>query len=221
MKITAIVPAAGSSSRFGADRNKLLEDIKGVPVIVRTLQAISGVSDVTEVIVCTSEGIIGEITHLIEKYNIPNTRVILGGRTRQESVYKGLKSCSDTDIVLVHDGARPLVKREIILNSIECAKQKGATIVAVQAKDTIKSVGADLSVESTLDRSRLWNVQTPQVFCYSELLEVHEKFADQEMTDDSALIEKNGGKVYITRGEYSNIKITTAEDIAIAEYYCK
>lgn len=220
MKITAIVPAAGSGSRYDKNKNKLLEPIKGIPVIVRTLQALSSVKEINEIIVCTSENIITDINKLIDEYQLGKVKsVILGGKTRQESVFLGLKQCKDTDLVLIHDGARPLITQEITNKAISNANTYGASIVAVRTKDTIKVVRNDLSVKSTLDRSHLWNIQTPQIFNYKALFDAHEKFSDEIMTDDSALIENNGGIVHITEGKYNNIKITTKEDVKLAELF--
>ena len=120
MKISAIIPAAGSGSRFDASKNKLLRNVNGMPVIVHTLQVISSVETISEITICTSENIIDEIKNLVLKYNISKVKqVILGGATRQESVFKGLKSLDNPDFVVIHDGARPLVTKDIIENSIK------------------------------------------------------------------------------------------------------
>lgn len=220
MKITAIVPAAGTGSRYSKTKNKLLENLNGTPVIVKTLQELSKIESINEIIVCTSVDLLGEIKNLVDCYELSKVKkVILGGSTRQESVFNGLKQTS-ADYVLIHDGARPIISVDIIENSIKMAIKKGASIVAVPAKDTIKRVDKDTNqVLETLNRSELWNVQTPQVFKYSNLLEGHEKYKKDSFTDDSAIIEKLGHPVYVVKGSYKNIKITTEEDLHIAEIF--
>ncbi|MDD3012345.1 MAG: 2-C-methyl-D-erythritol 4-phosphate cytidylyltransferase [Candidatus Gastranaerophilales bacterium] len=225
MKITAIIPAAGSGSRYSSNKNKLLENLDGLPVLVRTLKVIASVQEINNIIICTSEDLIAEINTIIKNFNIEKvSKVILGGKTRQESVFNGLKAASEfnPDLVLIHDGARPLVTEEIIKNAIECAKSKGTAIVAVQAKDTIKRVNISTNqIIETLDRELLWNIQTPQIFKYNELLEAHRKFEGMNLTDDSALIEKLDLPAFVVMGSYSNIKITTKEDLLYAEMLLK
>ncbi|OGI03288.1 MAG: 2-C-methyl-D-erythritol 4-phosphate cytidylyltransferase [Candidatus Melainabacteria bacterium GWF2_37_15] len=210
MKISAIIPAAGTGSRYSTTKHKLLEELGGIPVILRTLEAISSVKEITEVVVCTSSP---EISNLLQGY-----KTIPGGKTRQESVFNGLKALTNPDLVLIHDGARPLISPKIIRNSISIAAKKGAAIVAVPAKDTIKRVNPGTGeVIETLNRKELWNVQTPQVFRYADLLKAHEIFAGQDFTDDAALMEKAEHKVFVVQGSYKNLKITTEEDFKIAQ----
>ena len=210
MKISAIIPAAGTGSRYSATKHKLLEELGGIPVILRTLETISSVKEITEIVVSTSSE---EISNLIKNY-----KTTPGGKTRQESVFNGLKALSSPDLVLIHDGARPLISPKIIRNSISIAAQKGAAIVAVPAKDTIKRVNPSTGeVIETLNRKELWNVQTPQIFRYADLLKAHETFASQVFTDDAALMENAGHKVFVVQGSYKNLKITTEEDFRIAQ----
>ena len=143
-----------------------------------------------------------------------------GGQTRQDSVYNGLQAIShDSDIVLIHDGARPFVTKEMIVRAVNEIKTCGAVIVAMPVKDTIKTVGEDGFVMNTLDRELLWQVQTPQIFKKDLIIEAHEraKRLSLQATDDSRLVERLGEKVKVIRGSYENIKITTPEDIKIAE----
>ena len=217
MRVSAVIPSAGSGSRYSKNKNKLLEDLGSVPVIIHTLKAVSNVEEINEIIICTSQDLLQDIKDLVDEYKIQKvSKIILGGATRQESVGIGVKNCAECDFVLIHDGARPLIDVETIKKSIETAKEKGATIVAVPTKDTIKSADTNLDVVATLNRSELWNVQTPQVFRYCDILNAHEQFKNESLTDDSALIEKMGIKVAITQGSYKNIKITTQEDLEIA-----
>ncbi|MDD3150279.1 MAG: 2-C-methyl-D-erythritol 4-phosphate cytidylyltransferase [Candidatus Gastranaerophilales bacterium] len=216
MKISAIIPAAGSGSRFSQSKNKLLEDINGTPVIIHTLKKFIEIKEINEIVVCTSNDIIDGIKDLLIKNNLTDIKVILGGKTRQESVFLGLQSCNNPDIVAIHDGARPLIDISTIKDCIDNAINKGASIVAVPTKDTIKRVDKNLKITETINRSELWNIQTPQVFRYKEILAAHKKFIDKNKTDDAALAEDAGIKVYITKGSYKNIKITTKEDMQLA-----
>jgi len=221
MKITAIIAAAGSGSRYGQDTNKLLENLNGIPVIARTLTVIATSHEIDNIIICTSEKLIPEIEIIIEKFKIKKvSKIILGGKTRQESVFKGLVEAYDykPDFVLIHDAARPLITEEIINNAIDCTANKGTAIVAVPTKDTIKKVDTTTNkIIETLNREELWNIQTPQIFKYSELFQAHRNFEGTDVTDDSALIEKLGIPAFVVMGSYSNIKITTKEDLLYAE----
>jgi len=225
MKITAIIPAAGTGSRYSKNKNKLLQNLDGIPVLGRTLKIIASVQEINNIIICTSEELISEIDTIIQNFNIEKvSKVILGGKTRQESVFNGLKAASEfnPEIVLIHDGARPLVAKEIITSSIDMAKSKGVAIAAVPTKDTIKRVNILTNqIIETFNRKELWNIQTPQVFKYNELFEAHRRFEGMNMTDDSALIEKSGIPAFVVMGSYSNIKITTKEDLLYAEMLLK
>ena len=220
MNITAIIAAAGSGTRYSNNKNKLFEDLSGIPVIVHTLKKISAVKKINSIIICTPAGLVGEIEQLVNEYNILKVKKIIpGGKTRQESVFLGLLNLekSNPDFVLIHDGARPLISEEIIKNSIEIAVEKGASVVAVPVKDTIKKVNTKTQeIIGTLKRDELWSIQTPQVFKFKEILEAHEVFKGQDFTDDSALLEELKIPVNIVMGSYKNIKITTEEDLKIA-----
>ncbi len=221
MKITALIPAAGSGSRFDIIENKLLADLNGMPVIIRTLLQISQNPLIDKILICTSVDIEDELNNLVKQYDIPKIQaVILGGGTRQKSVYKGLKYLKPyaPDYILIHDGARPLLTQDIINNSIEKTFEYGASIAAVPVKDTIKVVKSD-KVENTPARQELFAVQTPQTFNYTNLFNAHEKFKNNNFTDDAALIENMGLPVAISEGSYKNIKITTQEDLCIAENF--
>ncbi len=221
MKITALIPAAGSGSRFDIQKNKLLTDLNGTPVIVKTLLQIVQNPLIDKILICTSVDIENEISILIKKYSIPKIQaVIIGGDTRQESVYKGLKylSLDPPDYILIHDGARPLLTQDIINNSIERTFEYGASIAAVPVKDTIKIVKSG-KVENTPAREELFAVQTPQTFKFRNLLNAHDIFKNNNFTDDAALVEKMGLPVVVSQGSYKNIKITTQEDLSIAECF--
>lgn len=212
MKISAIIAAAGSASRFGSQ--KLLEDLNGKSVIERTVEAFEKSELITEIIICTSENIFDEINSISKQYNKVKS-VILGGKTRQESVLKGLLEATDADFVAIHDGARPLVDLKTIENTIKAAIEHSNAACAVSVKDTIKKIKNN-KIVSTPNREELVQIQTPQVFNYKKILEAHQKFKDESFTDDTLLIEKMGGDVFIVKGCYKNLKITTSEDIEIA-----
>ena len=161
---------------------------------------------------------------IAEKYGFSKvTKVIAGGRERYHSVYEGLKAAEGAEYVLIHDGARPLLDQEMISRSLEGAKEYGACVVGMPVKDTIKTSGADGFVESTPDRSALWQVQTPQAFYYPWILEAYKKLFSREeyqqgVTDDGMVLESmTAHKVKLIEGSYFNIKVTTPEDMAVAE----
>lgn len=218
MKTSAIIAAAGSSSRF-KNGQKLLFDLNGKPVIEQTIETFNNHAMINEIVICTSENIIDDIKEIAKKY--PKvSKVILGGAQRQDSVLNGLKALNSPDFVAIHDGARPLISAEIIENTLKKAFEHGHATCAVQVKDTIKKV-IDEKIVETPNRQELWQVQTPQVFNYKEILDAHLQFQGQNFTDDTLLIEQIGKSVYIVNGCYKNIKITTPEDIDIARLLAK
>lgn len=220
MSVYAIIPAAGKSSRYG--KNKLFEKINDKPVIAHVLEKISNTKEINGIVICTSVDIYEEIQEVVEKQKSDKViSIILGGKSRQESVFCGLYELLDynPEYVLIHDGARPLIKQSTIEKSIRHASLKGSSVVAVRTKDTIKEVDENKKVKNTLNRDNLWNIQTPQTFRFKDLFNAHEKFEGYNLTDDSALLEKFGKDIYITEGCYENIKITTKEDLIIAKAF--
>jgi len=144
-------------------------------------------------------------------------RLVLGGKRRQDSVYNGLKALNPkSDWVLIHDSARPFIRQAAVSKVIRAAKKTGAAILAVKPKATIKVAKQNNLVGETLDRDKLWEVQTPQVFKKSLILQAYKKFSRREVTDDAALAEESGADVLLVEGTYQNIKITTAEDLLVA-----
>lgn len=213
IKVNAIIPSGGISSRFGG-KNKLLEKINGKEVIRYTIDAFEA-SNVDEIIICANISIIDELNKIFKDY--PKVKIIEGGQTRQESVYNGLK-ISDCDYVLIHDGARPMITVDIINSVIEMVKEKKSLTVATKTIDTIKEVENDRIIK-TVDRSKLYNTQTPQAFDFKLIKQAHEKLAGHNYTDDAGMLEDLGQTVYILNGSYKNIKITTQSDIDIAKTY--
>ncbi len=159
------------------------------------------------------------------KYNFSKVQKIIdGGETRQDSVYNGLKALSpDVDIVVIHDGARPLVEETLIQDSIEAAQKNGAVIAAIPLKDTVKKSQKNFFIKETLNREEIWRAQTPQTFKYDMILSAyHQAYKDKFCaTDDAAIVERYGHKVKMIIGSEENIKITTPFDIIIAENFLK
>ncbi len=211
MKISAIITAGGTSSRFG-NKNKLLEKINGKEVIRWTIEAFEQ-SDVDEIIICANKSIKEELSGMF------NHKIVEGGICRQASVYNGLKA-TKSDYVLIHDGARPVISAELINRVIDFVKEKNAVSVMTKTIDTIKEV-EDGKIINTIDRSKLYNTQTPQAFKYDLIRFAHDKFAGQNFTDDAGMLETLGCDVYIIDGSYKNIKITTQSDIVLAENFLK
>ncbi len=219
-KVTIIVPAAGSGRRMGGSVNKVYLEILGRPVLRWTLEAFEEVPAVDEIItavradeveLCRDKvvgaGGLSKLSHIIE-----------GGAERYDTVLKCLELADKDSIVLIHDGARPLVERETIEAAVEAAYEHGYCCVAVPAKDTTKIIRDGFAVE-TPDRSTVWSVQTPQGFVCGEIEEIIKKWLKKGFkgTDEASFAEKEGKKVFIVEGKYANIKITTSDDIAIAE----
>ena len=219
-RCTALVAAAGSSSRMGGI-NKLMEPLDGVPVLVRTLTALERAQRVDAIIVAAREEDLVPISQLCHTYGISKcTKVIRGGESRAHSVLlAALEADSETALLAVQDGARPLVSPELIDEVIDKAERCGAAAPAVAVKDTIKVVGKDGTVERTLARSELAAVQTPQVFDAALLKAALQDVLDKgsEVTDDCSAVERLGKTVYLVEGQESNLKITTPEDLILAE----
>ncbi len=212
-KVSAIIPAGGTSSRFGS-KNKLLEKINGKEVIKYTVEAFEA-SNIDEIIICANKTIMEELNLIFA--NSPKVKIIEGGATRQASVYNGLHACQ-CDFVLIHDAARPMISTELVNRAIEMVVDKKALSVATKTIDTIKEV-VDGQIIRTIDRAKLYNTQTPQAFEYNLIKDAHEKLKGRNFTDDAGMLEELGQTVYILDGSYKNIKITTQNDIEIATIY--
>ena len=220
---TLIIPAAGQGKRMGAGKNKLFLQIDSVPIIIHTLRAFEKDEQCKHVILAINEEERSYFEELLQTYHIQkDIQLIQGGCERQDSVYNALMYVRDVQYVLVHDGARPFVTKKMIEDVLQMAKEKGASICAVPVKDTIKKVTHDTVVE-TVERSHLQAVQTPQGFHVSVLLEAHEsaKQAGFLGTDDASLVERLPKEVGVVEGSYHNIKVTTPEDLVIAESFLR
>ncbi len=220
MKVQAIIPAAGSGLRLKTKRPKPLVLLKSKPLFIYALRAIGDSPSVESIIVAVAPQRVKIFEELIKKFKLKKIkRVVAGGKTRAESVQNGLKALDrDTDVVIVHDGARPFVTSTLIKQAINLMRTEKAVVVAVPVKSTIKKVDPkNLYVQETLVRDTLWDIQTPQVFKRDVLEEAHRKMLCCEPTDDAVLVEKMGVKVKILKGDYRNIKITTPEDFELAK----
>lgn len=221
MRLSVILPAAGSSSRMKSCVSKQLLKINGVEVLAHTALAFEKSDMVFEIIIVCRQEEKASFRQLVEKYGITKFKCFAeGGNSRQQSVFNAVAKVSDEcDYIAIHDGARPLVSCEIIENTVRDAEKYGASAPGVPVKDTIKIIDKDGFVEMTPDRSYLMAIQTPQIFCKDKYIAAmnRAKADGKEYTDDCALFENFGERVYISAGSYDNIKITTEEDILIAE----
>ena len=222
-KYTAIVLSAGKGSRMGSSVHKQYLLLCGRPVIYYTLKAFEE-SPVDEIVLVTGEG---EEEYcrkeIVEKYKLHKvTKIVKGGKERYHSVFQGLSACEHTDYVLIHDGARPFIEQEVIRHTMDEVQKKHACIAAVPVKDTIKKVDENGKVEDTPPRKSLYTVQTPQAFSYSLIYDSYQKMiADgrEDVTDDAMVVEAYGKvPVHVIDGSYRNFKITTPEDLEMAEF---
>lgn len=214
MRYSAIITAGGTSSRFG-NTNKLLEKINGQEIIKYTVDAFVSVG-FEEIVICANLAILNILQDIFANYGA--VKIIEGGSTRQESVFKGLEVV-DCDYVLIHDGARPMITSEIIKRTMDEVASKKAVSVMTKTVDTIKKVDTNGRIIETVDRTQLYNTQTPQAFEYNLIKSVHEQYKGQNFTDDAGMVEANGAEVYIVEGDYRNIKVTTKSDLALAQVY--
>ena len=216
MSNVAIILGAGSGTRMKSEKNKMLLDICGKTVIERSVENFLNLSDVDEIIVTVRDQDVDEFSKLLTDERIS---FVIGGSTRQQSVKNAIETIDDAELVIIHDGARPLVLEEDIDSTIKAAYEFGSAALAVPVKDTVKVVDKNGFVISTPDRSTLFAVQTPQIFKFDLYKSALEKAtADgREFTDDCQLLEYAKQKVKLVVGSYENIKITTPEDIAVAE----
>lgn len=228
MRTVALIPAAGMGKRMGAGVNKQYLLLAEMPIVAHTLRLFDQAPCVDDIYIISPEA---EIPYcrdeVVARYGFAKVRAIVpGGKERQNSVINGLRamadSVADDDVVLIHDGVRPLVPLPVVEAAIAAAVAHDGGLVAVPAKDTIK-VAVDGIVTDTPPRETLWLAQTPQAFRYGIIRDAHER-ADAEGflgTDDASLLERLGRKVHIVPGDYRNIKITTPEDLVLAEAFLK
>ncbi|MEW6101359.1 MAG: 2-C-methyl-D-erythritol 4-phosphate cytidylyltransferase [Candidatus Omnitrophota bacterium] len=230
MSVSAVVLAAGEGKRFISRTPKVLAKINSKPLIIYSLNALSKHPLISSIIIVVNARNSEAISRLIRKNKIGKvSHIVNGGRRRQDSVGCALAVLGNrTDLVLIHDACRPFISRDIISKAVKAAEKYQAAIIGVPVKATIKSVKCQVSgvrencfIEKTLDRERLWEIQTPQVFKKELILRAYKKFGHLDVTDDAMLVEKLGKRVVLVKGSYSNIKITTPEDLLIAQTIAK
>ena len=223
-KYTAIVLAAGVGKRMNSKIQKQYMLLGGKPVLFYALDAFEK-SRVDEIILVVGKG---EIEYcrkeIVEKYKFHKvTKIVEGGKERYHSVYEGLKAIDTADYVLIHDGARPFLNQQILARAMEAVKQYQACVVGMPVKDTIKITTEDGFSKETPERKHVWMIQTPQCFSYPLIFDVYQKMLQNEdttVTDDAMVLEKvKGLPVKMVEGSYRNIKITTPEDLLVAEAY--
>lgn len=220
--VSVIMPAAGLSIRMGANVRKPFIMIGEKPIFFYTLEKFSKLERVKEIIFVVNEKdrstVIEKWEDELKAYKV--TKIVTGGERRQDSIYNGLSHLnSDTKIILIHDAVRPLVKNDEIEAVIKSTEERGAAIVASPMKLTVKKVDSNLEIVETVPRHDLWMAQTPQGFKRDMLVNAYDKIKDtnEEFTDDAEVVEKAGHRVGIVSGSYDNIKITTREDLKLAE----
>ena len=230
-KITAIVLSAGKGSRMKSDIPKQYMSLNDKPVIYYSLKAFED-SPVSQIVLVTGKEDVAYCEkEIVQKYRFKKVvAVVAGGAERYDSVYCGLLAAPDTDYVLIHDGARPMVDQKIINDSIECVKKAKACVVGMPSKDTIKISDEQNYAIDTPDRKTLWSIQTPQAFSYELICNAYSKLYKDiaqgkdipTITDDAMVVEyATNQKVKLIEGNYENIKITTPEDILIADIFLK
>ena len=214
MSVYAVILCGGSGTRMGAQGNKTLLSVGGQPAIVRACRAFAGAVDGTVLVVRKGEEALFE--KVLSRFQLSACAIVPGGEDRQASALRGLKALPpEADIALIHDGARPFVTEDIIRRVIESVKARGSGVAAMPARDTIKRADENGRVTETLDRSTLWHMQTPQGFFVRELLRAHERAAAR-YTDDAALMEAAGYPVHLVPGSADNLKLTSPEDMRMA-----
>ncbi len=221
--VSAIVLAGGSGSRMQSDKAKQYMELCGVPVVVHALRTFEASDAVDEIVlVVRKEDMDYARAELVDRYGLKKVSgIVPGGKERFDSVLQGIQACGPSDILMIHDGARPFVTDRMIRASVEAAETYGACTVAVPVKDTIKVVDEDAFGIDTPDRKTLYQVQTPQTFQRELIREAHFRFGQDPrpgITDDTMLVEEYlGRRVKIVPGDYGNLKITTPEDMILAE----
>ena len=227
MNCTAIVLAAGQGKRMKSKIQKQFLLLKGKPVLFYSISCFEKSSEIDDIIIVTgAESVEYVKREIVEPFGFQKVKaVVTGGKERYDSVYEGLRACKDTEYVLIHDGARPFIDHGIIERGLMAAAQTGASVTGMPSKDTVKIADEDGNVSETPDRSSVWIVQTPQIFQYPLIYGAYTSIRQKEMTgitDDAMVAEhETGVKIRFSEGSYRNIKITTPEDLVVAEAFLK
>ena len=226
-RCTAIVLAAGQGKRMHSKIQKQFLEIGGKPVLYYSLHCFQESPLIRDIILVTGEEMISYCEQeIVKKYGFSKVRkVTAGGKERYDSVYAGLLCCQDTDYVYIHDGARPFITEEMVQRGYEAVKRTNACVMGMPSKDTVKLADSSGYVKETPDRKNVWNIQTPQIFSYDLIRGAYESIRKKDMTgvtDDAMVVEQEtGAKILLVEGSYQNIKITTPEDLAIAEAFLR
>ena len=222
---SAIIVAAGQGRRMGVQTKKQFLMLDGKEILTHTVECFEKSPDIQEIILVTGKEDLEDVGGLVKKHGWNKiSAVVIGGRERQDSVGYGIDAVSaQTEIVLIHDGVRPFVTEEMIRRAIDCAKEVGACVLGVPAKDTIKICDAQGIVQQTPERKSLWYIQTPQVFRKDILKKAYGKAKAEGFlgTDDASVVEFYGAKVKVIEGSYRNIKITTKEDLLLGACFLR
>ncbi|MBQ7900558.1 MAG: 2-C-methyl-D-erythritol 4-phosphate cytidylyltransferase [Clostridia bacterium] len=220
-RYAAVIVAAGSGSRMGAQIPKQFLNVMNKPVLAYTIEKFQGNKYIDEIVIVTKEEYISFCKNLVMSCGFSKvSAVVTGGDTRQQSVMRGISQLSDdTDSVFIHDGARPMITDEVITKCAHAIKENNACAVGVPMKDTIKYSDNGSFIDKTVDRSHLWQIQTPQCFKKELIVRCHRMAAEEgfEATDDCMLLEHYGERVALVEGDYENIKITSPQDIYVME----
>ena len=224
-RCTAIVLAAGQGKRMHSKIQKQFLEIGGKPILYYSMECFQKSPLIQDIILVTGEDMISYCqSEIVEKYGFTKVcKVTAGGKERYDSVYAGLLCCQDTDYVYIHDGARPFVTEEMIQRGYEAVKRTNACVMGMPSKDTVKLADPSGYIKETPDRKIVWNIQTPQIFSYDLIRGAYESIRKKDMsnvTDDAMVVEQETGtKILLVEGSYQNIKITTPEDLWIAEAF--
>lgn len=219
-RVAAIVPAAGYGHRLGAGKSKPFVLLRDRPIASYALKVLDDCPLIDTIIVASERSCIKDFKVLIDRYGFKKIKdVVIGGKTRQESVANCIRKIPPSyDIVLIHDAARPFVDESVIRKTISLAGEFGACIVAIPEFDTVKLTDKSLFVKKTIDRKTIYRAQTPQAFRYEVIKKAYDAFKRLDrFTDDAGLVEGLGKKIKIVEGSGRNIKITTKEDLRLAE----
>jgi len=213
-KLGVVIVAAGTSRRM-AGINKLFASLKGKPLLAWSVDTCQRYSLVQQIVLVLNDKDLARGRKLKKERGWSKVTLCPGGARRQDSVREGLKQIRDCDLVMIYDGARPFLTIDLIENGLKVVGETGAAVAAVPVKDTIKLADSEKLIGETLQRDRLWAAQTPQIFSFDVITRAYKNLA-AEVTDDAAAVESLGHKVQLYMGDYKNIKVTTAEDLALA-----
>lgn len=221
-KVGVVIPAAGKGKRMGGGCSKQFLMLNDKPIIVHTLDCFQSYEEIDCIVIVADTSDINKLEDLVNKHNLTKVReVVAGGLERQDSVWNGIKSLRSQkpDFVLIHDAVRPFITHRLISSIVEAVNESSAAVAAVRLKDTVKISIDGIFISETPDRESLWLAQTPQAFDYILIYRAFEKAYQENFygTDDASLVERIGVKIRLVEGSYRNIKITTPEDLDVAQ----